>query len=430
MTNPVITGSASVPEVLIPEIPVEMKNMNLKLNGTILHGSGTVETFTSGGIKAEHLSSDFVLKGMDFYLNNLKGSSFGGKVSGNIIYNLSSAKTCVEFKGSNLNAEKAIEGAAGIKKALTGILGFDTKLKLTVLPDYNSMMKTLTGDLSFNIKNGAFGSIGRFEGFLNASNIVSNVLLKNTVSAITNATGLATTAEFDVMEGEMTFASGLANLNPVKSAGKSLCYYITGVYSLINGSTNVIILGRLDAPMVAKLGPIGELSADKILGYIPKFGTTTAKILDFMTTNPKGEKVQEIPVLTNGSTNYKDFKVSFNGGIESTSSIKSFKWLSNPDLSELNNATLKDSVKNIQSSFDSDIKTTVDSVTNTINVQKKTIEDTKNEFKNSAEEIKNLFNSFKQPAKTETPQIQSETQTGVQTETKSEQNTPQTEVSE
>ena len=39
-----------------------------------------------------------------------------------------------------------------------------------------------------------------------------------------------------------------------------------------------------------------------------------------------GEKVQEIPALTNGSTNYKDFKVSFNGGIESTSSIKSFKW--------------------------------------------------------------------------------------------------------
>jgi len=428
--NPVITGSVFVPEVIIPEIPVEMKNMNLKLNGTILHGSGTVETFTSGGIKAEHLSSDFVLKGMDFYLNNLKGSSFSGKVNGSIIYNLSNAKTYVDFKGSGLNAEKAIEGAAGIKKALTGSLSFDTQLNLTVLPDYNSMMKTVKGTLNFDIKKGAFGSIGRFEGFLNASNIVSNVLLKNTVSAITNATGLATTAEFNILEGKMTLSDGWANLNPIKSAGKSLCYYITGKYNIINGSTNVTILGRLDAPMVAKLGPIGELSADKILGYIPKFGATTAKILNFMTTNPKGEKVQEIPALTNGSTNYKDFKVSFNGGIESTSSIKSFKWLSNPDLSELNNTTLKDSVKNIQSSFSSDIKTTVDSVTNTINVQKKAIEDTKNEFKNSAEEIKNLFNSFKQTTKTETPQNQSETQSNVQTETKSEQNTQQTEVSE
>ena len=426
MMNPIVSGSASVPMVSIPEIPVKMSNMNLKFYDTILHGSGSVETFETGGIKAENLTGDFVLKGMDFYLNNLKGTSFKGKVSGNIIYNLATAKTVLDFKGSGMDAEKAIEGAAGIKKALSGTLGFDTKLKLTVLPDYNAMMKTLNGNLNFDIKKGAFGTIGKFEGLLNASNIINNVLLKNTVSAISNATGLATTAQFESLDGKMTIKNGVANLHPIKSAGPSLCYYVTGSYNLINATTNVVILGRLDAPMVAKLGPIGELSADKLLGYIPKFGATTAKILNIMTTNPKGENVKAIPALTNGSTNYKDFKVSFNGGIDSKSSIKSFKWLSNPDLSEFDNMSTKDVIKNIKTSFDTDVQTTVDNVTNSINAQKKAIENTRNDIKNSAEEIKNLFKSFKQQpvqtTETKVEQLPAENNSPVQ------ETTPQAEV--
>ena len=390
MMNPLISGSASVPSVSIPEIPVIMNDMELKFNGTILHGSGTVREFASGGIKATHLSSDFELKGMDFYLKNLKGDSFDGKVSGNIAYNLSNAKTAIDFKGTGMNAEKAIEGAAGIKKALTGVLGFDTKLTLKVL-DYNSMIKSMKGNLNFNIKQGAFGTIGRFEGLLNASNIINNYLLKNTVTAISNATGLATTAQFDILDGKLTFSDGWANLAPIKSQGQSLCYYITGKYNLLNGTTNVVILGRLDAPMVAKLGPIGDLSANKILGYIPKFGEATAKILNILTTNPNGENTKAIPALSNGSSNYKDFKVNFNGGIESKSSVKSFKWLSNPDLSEYQRKSTAETLNDIKSSFDSDIKNTVEDVKTTIQDQKKLIQDTKTDITNSVEEIKNLF---------------------------------------
>ena len=121
----------------------------------------------------------------------------------------------------------------------------------------------------------------------------------------------------------MKLADGWANLNSIKSAGKSLCYYVTGKFNIINFTTNVVVLGRLDAPMVAKLGPIGDLSANKILSYIPKFGNATAQMLNLLTANPEGEKTSAIPALTNGSSNYKDFKVVFNGGLESKNSIKS-----------------------------------------------------------------------------------------------------------
>ena len=265
MMNPIVSGTATVPSISIPEIPVVMSDMNLKFHGTILHGSGTVKDFASGGIKAQNLSSDFELKGMDFYLNNLKGESFKGKINGNILYNLANAKTKISFKGSGMDAEAAIEGAAGIKKALTGTLGFDTNLTLTVL-QYNEMMKSMKGNLSFDVKKGAFGSIGRFEGFLGAANITQNYFLKNTVNALSNAAGLATTAQFDTIDGKLTFSDGWTNLNPVRSAGPSLCYYVTGKYNLVNGTTNVIVLGRLDAPMVAKLGVLGTLNISSLLG--------------------------------------------------------------------------------------------------------------------------------------------------------------------
>ena len=421
MVNPVLSGNLSVPTVSLPEIPVSITNMDVKLHDTIMHGSASVQEFASGGIKAENLTGDFELKGNDFYLKNLNGTAFSGKIGGNILYNLSNAKTKIEFKGSGLNAEKAVEGAVGIKNALSGTLGFDTNLTLTVL-DYNDMIKSMKGNLNFDIKDGAFGSIGRIDSFFKASNIVNNVLLKNTVSAITNAAGLADAAKFNTLEGKLTFSDGWANLNPIKSAGSSLCYYVTGKFNLINMSTNVVILGRLDAPIVAKLGPIGELSATKLLGNIPVFGTATANILNTLTTNPAGEKVSEIPDLTNGSKNYKDFKVVFNGGIESTSAVKSFKWLSQPDMSQIETKTTTEVLKDIKQSFTSDIQTQKDKIneikeTNiqkynetkeAIKTTKEDLKTTVEDLKNTTSDLKNLWNGIKS-GKSTTPSATTET---------------------
>ena len=392
MLNPVINGSATVPSVSVPEIPVTMKDMDLKFQGTILHGSGMVKEFASGGIKAQNLTSDFELKGMDFYLNNLKGESFKGKVNGNIVYNLSNAKTKIVFKGSGLDAEEAIEGAAGIKNALSGTLGFDTKLTLTVL-EYNAMIKSMKGDLSFDIKKGAFGTIGRFEGFLGASNITQNYFLKNTVNALSNAAGLATTAQFDVLDGRMTFSDGWANLNPIKSAGQSLCYYITGRYNIVNGTTNVNILGRLDAPMVAKLGALGSLDMSDIIG------DKAASVLKILTSNPQGEKTELIPALTNGSTNSQEFKVSFNGGVDSKSSVKSFKWLKNADMTNLQKQTAKDVVNSVKEAYKTDINTTKEEWNNAVEAEKKKIEDAKKQINTTKEDFQNLWKSIKDISK-------------------------------
>ena len=390
MMNPILKGKIQIPSLSIPEIPVTMDNLNINLDGHILDGNASLAKFTSGGIEAENLTGDFELKGNDFCLTNLKGSAFLGTVAGNIKYNLANAKTVIDFSGANMDASKAVQGAVGIKNALSGTLGFDAKLNMLVA-DYNEMMKSLNGNVTFSVKNGAFGSIGRLDKFLNASNIITNSVMKTTVATLTNSSSLADTAKFDYIDGTLSFKDGWADIKEIKSSGKLLAYYITGRYNLLNGTTNVTVLGRLDSTAVAKLGPIGELSADKLLGYIPKFGTLTANIVNALTENPKGENIDSIPALTSGSTSYKDFKVLFNGGLESTSSVKSFKWLTDVDTSAIETKSTKETIEEIKQSVNEDFSNTVKSVTEAVNASKEQWSDTKEQLKNSAEELKNLF---------------------------------------
>ena len=74
-------------------------------------------------------------------------------------------------------------------------------------------------------------------------------------------------------------------------------------------------------------------------------------------------------------------KVVFNGGIDSTSSIKSFKWLTQVDTSALESQTnVVDTFKNITTSVGDDIGNVINSVKNQ-----------KDMLKNTATELKNLF---------------------------------------
>ena len=390
MLNPILKGKIQIPSLSIPEIPTTMDNLNINLDGHILNGNASLAKFTSGGIEAENITSDFALKGNDFCLTNLKGSAFLGTIAGNIKYNLLNTKTSIDFSGANMDASKAILGAVGIKNALSGTLGFDAKLNM-LITDYNEMMKSLKGNVSFSVKNGAFGTIGRLDKFLSANNIITNSIMQTTVSTLTNSSTLADTAKFDYIDGQLDFNSGWASIKEIKSSGKLLAYYITGKYNLLNGTTNLTILGRLDSTVIAKLGPIGELSSDKLLGYIPKFGTLTANIVNALTQTPKGENIESIPKLTSESTSYKDFKVIFNGGLESTSSVKSFKWLTDVDTSAIETKSTKETLEELKQAVNEDLSNTVKSVTDAVAGSKEQWDATKEQLKNSAEELKNLF---------------------------------------
>lgn len=389
--NPELRGAVDIPSIKIPSMLVEILDLRLNLSGPVATGKGTAKKLTSGGIIAENLAADFNLKDYNtLYLKNITGTAFEGKINGDVAYDIAKNSTSVNMTGSGMNAVKAIEGAAGIKNALSGTLGFTANVSLN-LANETEMMKSLKGNVGFNIDNGTFLNIGKLENLLFAENITSNSIMRAAVNSITALPTIKNTAQFKYITGELTFNDGWANVKTIKTSGPSMCYYITGRYNLLNGTANLTILGRLSAEVVKLLGPIGELSVDKLTSFIPKFGNLTSAVIKTMTTNPKGEKISEIPQLSTGSTNYKDFKVAFNGGIESKSSVKSFKWLSECDTSQIESVTVKEQIENTKNAIQEAHQNTVNSIKNSIEEVKKQNEAAKQQFQDIQNNLKNLF---------------------------------------
>ena len=392
--NPILKGSATVPLVKIPEVPLTMSDMQISLNGPIVKGKGSLKKFVTGGIVAENLTSDFNLTNNVFNLKNMTGEAFSGKVNGNISYNINNGHIGVVFNGSGMDAEKAIEGAAGLKNAWSGKLNFNANVALHGTTDVE-MMKNLKGKASFDISDGSFGNIGRFENFLFAQNLQQNSIIKAAINSIKSLPVIKNTAQFKTVSGNMTFNNGWAVLNPVKTSGPSMAYYVKGRYNLLNSTANVIILGRISAEIVSVLGPLGDLSVTKLTSYIPKFGTATGNIINALTTNPKGENISAIPALSSGNKNYKDFKVVFNGGVESRSSVKSFKWLSTCDMSAIQKTTIKEQVKETKQAVKDAVQEKKDAFNQHMYEQKKQAEEANQQMKDAVQGFKNLKNLLK-----------------------------------
>lgn len=392
MMNPNLKGSFAVPFVLMPEMLVSLSDMTIKLNGPILRGTGTLQRLTSGNIVAENLSADYLLKGDLFHISNIKGNAYNGVIKGNVDYNIINGKIKADIAGNNINATPAIAATAGIKDALSGTLSFAAKVSLSGTT-YENQVKTLKGKFSFSIDDGALGKMGRLENFLNAKNILANAIMRTALGTITTLSTIKNTANFKYIKGDMTFNNGWANISSIKVSGNTMSYCVKGRCNILSGASNFVILGRLSSDVVDLLGPIGDLSVDKLTSYIPKFGALTAVIIKSMTTSPSGENIYDIPLLANGDKNYKDFKVVYDGSIKS---VKSFKWLSDVDTSAID---IKGTIKDVKKQFEDVRKSTIKDVkkqysdvkSSTVNEFKGTLEQTKKELQNTTQEWKNLL---------------------------------------
>ena len=388
--KPHLSGNVEIPLIEIPAMLVSMKDMSVSLNGPILKGKGTLMKFVSGGITAENLAANFSLLNNVFYLRNLTGEAFNGKIKGDISYNISNGFIGVKFSGSEMDAEKAIAGAAGLKNALSGNLDFNADVTLHGATDVE-MMKNLKGKADFKITDGTLGNLGRFENFLFAQNLQSNSIIKAAVNSVSALPTVKNTAEFKTISGDLTFNNGWAKLNPVKTSGPSMAYYITGQYNLLNATANLTVLGRISAEVVSLLGPLGDLSVTKLTSYIPKFGALTGNLINALTSDPKNENISAIPQLSSGNKNYKDFKVIFNGGVESKSSVKSFKWLSKCDTSALEQPTVKEQVQQTKQAVKDAVQQKIDDINARREAQKQSVQEANQQLKDTVQGLKNLF---------------------------------------
>lgn len=304
------------------------------LGVTVLQGKGNVAKFKMGGLAASNISTNFDLKKNVLKLHNLNATAYLGKVAGDISYDLVYGRIGLNLQGRGLSAEPAIRGLSGLPEAPNGILDFDSNLAMVGYTD-KDLMGSMKGNANFIISNGQMGKLGQLEHLLYAQNILSNNVFKTTLGVVAKTLTVKNTGSFKYIKGKMTFANGWANIQSIQTSGPTMSMYVSGKLNLLNNSANMVILGRLSNDVVQLLGPIGDFSMDKLLSSIPKVGAITASLVNQMTSNPDSENLSMLPDLSPKTTlPTKEFKVVFNGGLESQSSVKSFKWLSQPEVAQ------------------------------------------------------------------------------------------------
>ncbi len=341
---------------------------------TIANGKAKVDRISSGTIVATNITSDFNLHNNIFKLNNIEGIAYGGKIAGNVIYNLLYSNSAINMQGRNLAALSATYACTGVNNLMEGSLDFDAMDITTRGLTEEQIIQSLKGNVNFQVSNGQMGTLGKLENLLYAQNILANNVFKTTMGAVAGAVKVKKTGDFKYIKGQITLRNGWALLDKIQTSGPAMSMYITGKYNILTNYAQITALGRLSDEVVEVLGPIGNFSVNSLIASIPKIGPVTSSLINQMTTNPAGENLSLLPDLYPSQQNTKEYKVIIDGKVDSTSSVKSFKWLATPKADTTNTTTpanSKGSViqQNAQQAVQT-VKTTTQNVINkVINIQ-------------------------------------------------------------
>ncbi|MCR5261042.1 MAG: AsmA-like C-terminal region-containing protein [Candidatus Gastranaerophilales bacterium] len=382
-------------------------DMPIKVNT----GSIEIQKLKSGDIIAENIVSDLKLIKNVVYLNNLKANAFDGLFNGDVTMNLINSYITAVVSGAGMNADKTVTACAAMKNTIFGTLGFSADITLKGVT-YEEQMRTLNGKADFNITKGQFGSLGKFETFLKADNLASIAFISTKIGSVMNKVSPHNTAEFDKLNGNVTFKNGLMAISPITSSGKNMSMYITGNLNLTNNNADMLILGKVSEEVASLLGPLEQLNPTRLLKKSnTSWAAITLGVLNAINEKSTPAEINKIPQLTPAPStdNTSKFVVKIKGNIEKPqSAVKSFKWLS-PE-SDLTEAQSMLSPKEVVENVVKSIPTTKEEAINTL----------KEAGKNT---LLNLGKQLLAPAETQT-QTQTQTQTATtktETETKTEE---------
>lgn len=300
----------------------------------IKKGTAKIAKLKSGTLEAQNITFDFNLYNNLFTLSNIIATFADGNITGNATYNIANTKVTVDGVGKSINAKKAASCfVGGTSIIIGGTANGIAKLNFRG-STLDQQMRTLNGQVMFDIANGQYGEAARFERFLHAGNLLSQSLLNwninQTISAVTNRN----TGEFKKIEGKISLANGWANITSLESSGPNMSLYITGKYNLLTENSDIKVLGKISSSIVSVLGPLGSFSLNKVVEKLPDTGLAILNTIKTIApTNPLFADISEndlakIPALSTVSNNStsKDFQVLINGPLSKTTSIKSFKW--------------------------------------------------------------------------------------------------------
>lgn len=290
-------------------------------------GSIDIKQIKSGNIILNDTTGKISLNNNIFYLNNLVTTGFKGRISGNVSMNLVSGEIKANVKGNGLNVEQTLLEAAAMKDTLSGTMDFDANLSLKG-STYEEQVQTLKGDVNFTMKDGGLGPIGKLENLIAADNIRSNVLLNTVVGSALKST--VDTSKYNTIKGHLAFNNGIAQINPVTSAGDYMSTYIFGNFNILKNTADMKLRGKLSPKAADSLGQLAAINPVNVVKSASGMNIVLGKLLLKMCEKVTSDEIAQIPALSkdNANTENLNFQVVIRGdAAQPAKLIRSFKWL-------------------------------------------------------------------------------------------------------
>ncbi len=320
--------------------PILKQKIFNKSKINIQKGSVTINNVQILDLKANDLSANISMENNIIKISDIIASAYGGSITGILIYNPINRVIKSSIKGSNTDIKTALYDLCKLDDNISGRSDFNADISLTA-GEYAQTIKSLKGQLNFNAKNGKMGTLGKFEYYLYAQNILYHGLLNTTLNRIANLIQHDNTTQYRSAKGKILFDNGYIIANEIQTIGTNMSLYITGKHNMLSNLSDIDIYGRISDNVNSKLGDFANYS-------ISDFMSNPQEKKDNLVIPISNEITDKIPDLYNG-TNIKSntFKVNVYGNMRNINSINSFTWImphitSEPEENTIQTESLKE----------------------------------------------------------------------------------------
>ncbi len=295
----------------------------------IADGKFDIKKLTTGAIVVEKIKGNIAIKDNDLIISKLDCKAFGGSVDGDITMNLLSGLIGIKLDGKGLDSNKALTDAANMKDMISGDLKFATDISLSGAT-LEEQMKSLKGDVAFELKDGQYGPFAKLENFFLAENIRENPFFKNTIGVILTPIMTIDSTHYEKLNGKVSFKNGIVNLGSIKSQGDILCILINGDMNLLTNEIDSKVRVRLASAVSDMLGPIAMANPVNLIKNTPGLNVASAKLFSVFSEVVNESEYKEIPdfAKNHSDANATKFQIILDGNVaKPLTLVKSFKWL-------------------------------------------------------------------------------------------------------
>ena len=315
----------------VPQTPASSSASSQSADIPITIQNGTIDfrRLITGNIDVRNTTGRISLDNNVFFLRNMRTNVFKGNVNGNISVNLISMLMNIKLDGENIDVAKALLDAAGMKDMLSGKAKFSTDISLSGAT-YEEQMRTLKGNIDFDITDGQFGPFGKIENLIIAENIRESQFFQTAMGGVINSLTSIDTTHFSELSGHLVMEEGVCHIDPITSLGNVLSLHIFGDFDILKNYADMKVRARMSSIISKLLGPLNAINPINIMNSAASLNVVTAKAFSLFCEVVPADELETLPSFANKyvDSGAAKFQLKVKGdAAKPLTLVKSFKWL-------------------------------------------------------------------------------------------------------